>query len=351
MNRMNREEGQVLLLMALLMGVILGFSALAVDVGFWLHARTKLQADADAMALAAALELPNASNAETIAREWATKNDVQTAEITDISVNSRPCNSPGPAQDYVTVRLSRHQKSYLAQAVGIAGARIEVCATARKFELAGFAGGLRPWGLEDTCIANVTYGSSVTLKYGSGDSGDEACGATTGNFGALAIDGNGANAYRTTIKNGSTSPLCADSVPGCQNYTVSTETGNMVGPTGQGIDYLIANTPASCRTWAQVSDGMGGITPSCNPWLPGYSGSASLVVIMPVVHGLWSNGKHDVTVKRFAMVFLSGYESCGNGNGSCQVDGYFIKSTLTIPGSRRVSPSQDSTITGIGLAE
>ena len=53
----NTETGQILVLSALVMTVLLVFSAMAIDIGFWVHTRTKLQADADAMALAGAQKL------------------------------------------------------------------------------------------------------------------------------------------------------------------------------------------------------------------------------------------------------------------------------------------------------
>ena len=61
------QRGSVLVLTALATGVMLGMVALAVDVGMLLQERTKLQAVADAAALAAAQDLPDEPTVKTTA--------------------------------------------------------------------------------------------------------------------------------------------------------------------------------------------------------------------------------------------------------------------------------------------
>ena len=57
--RLRRDErGQAIILVALAMTVLLGFAALALDVGSWFHAQRQLQGSVDAGALAAAQDLP-----------------------------------------------------------------------------------------------------------------------------------------------------------------------------------------------------------------------------------------------------------------------------------------------------
>ena len=70
------ERGAVLILVAGTMVVLLGFAALAVDVGFLMSARTEAQRTADAMALAAASAfIDDMPNAETLGRagHWTTR--------------------------------------------------------------------------------------------------------------------------------------------------------------------------------------------------------------------------------------------------------------------------------------
>lgn len=72
-----QEFGQGLVLGTLAMIVILGFAALVLDVGLFLHEKHELQKAVDAAALAAAQELPDSwTQAETDAHEWLGKNDV-----------------------------------------------------------------------------------------------------------------------------------------------------------------------------------------------------------------------------------------------------------------------------------
>src|SRR5207344_3124208 len=66
-----RERGQVLVLaLIFVVVVLLGIAAMVVDVGYAYYAHRSLQSSADAAALAGAQELPNATNAESIARQY-----------------------------------------------------------------------------------------------------------------------------------------------------------------------------------------------------------------------------------------------------------------------------------------
>ncbi len=64
------ERGQVVVLTALLMFVLLGMAALVVDVGYAYYAQRSLQASTDAAALAGAQALPNAGVATNLARQY-----------------------------------------------------------------------------------------------------------------------------------------------------------------------------------------------------------------------------------------------------------------------------------------
>ena len=73
--RIHREGGQMLILFVLALGVLMGFVALSIDVGLFLHERRQLQNVADAAALAGAQVLPDDMvAAEQLAREYAQRN-------------------------------------------------------------------------------------------------------------------------------------------------------------------------------------------------------------------------------------------------------------------------------------
>ena len=59
-----RERGQVLMMAALLLPVLLGMAGMAVDVGSYASDRRQLQNAADSIALAAAQELPDEGDAQ-----------------------------------------------------------------------------------------------------------------------------------------------------------------------------------------------------------------------------------------------------------------------------------------------
>ncbi len=80
-----QEGGQVLVMFGLLIGVLILFVMTVVDVGFFIHERQKVQAAADAAALAAAQELPGDSVlAEAIALDYVQANGVDPGDV-DIS--------------------------------------------------------------------------------------------------------------------------------------------------------------------------------------------------------------------------------------------------------------------------
>jgi Flp pilus assembly protein TadG len=68
------ERGAILLMTTVYLPVIVGFFSLAVDMAFVLGVRNKLQATADAAALAASTQLPSASAACAMAKTYATTN-------------------------------------------------------------------------------------------------------------------------------------------------------------------------------------------------------------------------------------------------------------------------------------
>ncbi len=68
------RRGNVIVLSAVLMAVVLGMVAFAVDIGYVVHMDTELQRTADACALAAVQQLPDQSNATGAAQSIAAKN-------------------------------------------------------------------------------------------------------------------------------------------------------------------------------------------------------------------------------------------------------------------------------------
>jgi hypothetical protein len=334
------EEGQMLILVALSFTAVMAFAALSIDIGFFTHTKTKLQADVDAMVLAGAQQLCSTTTCADTARDVAATlkapNELTASDNVTISTSTDCSGQPIISYNKISVRATRNDSSFIANLLGIHNVDISACATAGRFTFGG-ASGIRPFALEDNCITNIGYNTVVTVKWDS--STTRNCDSSTGNYAAVAIDGTGASIYRTTIKFGSDGLVCTDTTSGCCPtledgcagvYHIDTETGNMTGPTRDGVDYLISNTPSNCDTWDEVTTDSHDVEPACRPWVSGYTG-ATRIIIIPVVDGLWDKGgRHTVTIKNFAVLFLEGYANGCTGN-SCDISARFIKMTATLP--------------------
>jgi Flp pilus assembly protein TadG len=311
------ERGQGLVVAAFAMVVILGFAAMAIDVGLFLQERRKLQTSADAAALAGAQELPHSpGGAQQKAEEWAAKNGIDSGELESIETSTTYVTD-----DTITVRVKRDVPFAFARVLGFTSETVEADATARVGAPTAM-GGLVPFGvLEDA----ISLTESTVLKY-------DAKHVDHGNFGALAIDGNGASTYRETIEYGSETALCSQSQPTCTDPTTETEPGNMIGPTRTGVNWRIDETSPACDEFGEVFQEVGGtyrLKDRCNPFGPGGVHDSKRVVIVPVI-GELCNGRCDVTILKFAMFFLDKLGSCTGNN--CEVTGWFVEAQADVGG-------------------
>lgn len=120
------ESGQAFVLMALSLVVIMGMAALVVDVGSWYHTKRRLQATADAAALAGAQLLPtDSSGAQSLALSYANKNggDVAGADIT--------VSSTQQSNDTIAVRAKKTASGVFSGILGVGSADISARAKAR----------------------------------------------------------------------------------------------------------------------------------------------------------------------------------------------------------------------------
>jgi hypothetical protein len=333
------QSGQIAILVGLMMTGLIGFSALAIDVGSLVSDKRDLQNAADSMALAGAIDLPNASDAVNSARAWATKNDITPDQIESISVLQQSLPSrPNPE---IRVTLKREHDYALARAVGVDSTDITVSASAIKTSPGG-SDGVVPWGVLQSEIDQAGSGGLATLKF-SAQSGQ------TGDYGGLAIDGTGASTYRETIESGSDSTICSaaavaqascqNTSPECDGAECLTEPGNIRGPTEDGVNYRLSHTSTSCDTFGEVftpnANGSFSIVQQCNPFVSGSLPSAR-VMIVPIIDQLCS-GRCYVTIQGFALFFLEGFgpNGCANGH-DCDVLGRFVRAEITTGAIRGV---------------
>jgi Flp pilus assembly protein TadG len=228
--RMRREESGVVLVLAVVsMVFILGFAAIAIDVGSWYQTQRQAQAAADAGALAAAVV--SSSQASTTAQTWVGKN--MSGASTAVSF---------PASNQVKVTVTTTASIFFGRIFGIGPPTVSASAIAQKS-----AGQQSCSSPGNTCYAVFAMDSSCTgtpLTFGGGT---HITGAVWSN-GSLNVGGGGSSFGATSYGNGigcSVSP---------SNYQQLSNTFTS-GPTQQStqtswpLDYSLdfpACTPGTC---------------------------------------------------------------------------------------------------------
>ena len=276
------EKGISIILFVGIITGILGFSALVTDVGYLMVERSKLKNTADAAALAAVREMSDdRSNAQNVAKDYIAKNDRSEVNY-EILI---------PDTGYIaTVKLKKNVYFFFAKIFGLNGTEIQVQSIAKMAPVVAVRG-VRPLVVVQQ---NFIYGQEYTLKEGAGD-------GYSGNYGAIALGGTGSDRYRDNIKYG------YDSVLRLGDY-IKTETGNMTGPTGDGIRYLVDE----CDHY-----------PKCT--YNNYEPNCPRLIAIPVVNTLDVNGRSSIVVVGFAAFFIEGYTDEG---GHSEIKGRFIETII-----------------------
>lgn len=275
-----RQDGTAVVPVALALVVLLAMVGTVTDVGLVFLHKYRLSNALDAAALAGAQELPeNPEKAREKAREYAEKNGVDPATITvEISDDNREIRVAGEKE----VQL------LFAKVLGYTKSRVNSTSAARVGGITRVVGAA-PLGIEEQPFQ---YGEEYVLKVGGG------CGSY-GWFGALSLGGTGANVYRMNLMYGYNRELKVGDI-------VPTETGNMSGPTRDGIEYRIQ----SCKH-----------IPKCT--YDHYVRDCPQVLLVPIIRPIASNGNQvkEVQVVGFGAFFVEGV--AGTGKESI-VTGRFI---------------------------
>ncbi len=278
------ERGSVLVIVALVMTVLLGFAALVIDVGILYFNRVALSNAADAAALAAVQELPDSpAAAEAVAVSYAAKNGVEESSTVATVL---------PDLYSVAVRVSRVVSLGFARVLGFDSVEVTARAKARVGPVNGVFGAA-PFFVPDQVFV---YGQTYVLKRPGGQ-------GKGGNFGGLALGGRGARNYEDNI------------VHGYQGWLhtgdwVETEPGNMSGPTVRGVEERIARCTHS---------------PPCT--FDSFVRECPRLIVVPVadVEPDELTGRSSVLIIGFAAFFLEGVGGHGN---ECEVTGTFIRWAL-----------------------
>ncbi|MBM7623015.1 pilus assembly protein TadG-related protein [Sporohalobacter salinus] len=285
MSFFSSKKGTVIVVVALLMTIFISFLALVIDVGTLYLERIRLVNTLDAAALAGVQELPiDPQLAKNTAVSYANQNGLVSSNLTvEITDDKQQINLSGTNQ----VGMN------FAVIFGINQVEVVASSKARIGKVTAIAGAV-PFGVVNQ---EFVYGDKYYLKYGAGGNG--VADGRNGNFGALALGGNGANNYEDNIKYGYGSQLEV-------GQEVTTEPGNMSGPTARGVEYRLDQCDS---------------VPACT--FDSVKSDCPQLVMVPVIDSL-GNGRSTSTIVGFAAFFLEGLTN-GNGNGNnSYVEGRFI---------------------------
>jgi Flp pilus assembly protein TadG len=268
----------VAIIFTIALPVLVGVLAMCCDMTVTYLNWQAMQKAADAAVLAGANYLPNdPAGAISTANTWATQNGMASGEILSTTV--------APDDMSITMTAKRTVPAFFARIFGTTSVPVQVAATAGVVNSSS-ATGLVPLGVD--CQSGVVsqcfgYLQPVTLKLSQ---------IGPGNWGALALGASGGNTYRNNIEQGYQGPISVGD-------WVSSETGNMVGPTRQGFD----------TRWSEYQQ----MDPTGTA--AAHSLNDPLVVEVPLVNWESPNGKSQVQVTGFATFWITGVQGSGKVTG------------------------------------
>jgi len=274
---LREQKGAVIVITALMATAMMGFGALAVDIGNLYLNKTQLAKEADAAALAGAMDLPgDPSQAVVTAQSYAVMNG-KAGDRVQASVNDD--------NSIVSVTISRTVPLFFANAFNqLSSSAVSATAKAANKVITGVNGAV-PLGVEKQTLV---YGQTYTLKEGGGD-------GSNGNYGALGLGGSGASLYCYNLQQGYDGRLYVGQM-------VNTETGNMSGPTSSGLSYRLNQDPYATYETVQKD--------------------SPRIIVVPIIESFDVNGHKQVQIVGFAAFFLEGVGGSGNDN---YVTGKFLK--------------------------
>jgi len=275
------EKGSAQIFIALFLMIILGAAALVTDTGLILYNRSVVANAADAAALAGVQALPaNPSRAETIAREYAAKNNIPSPEII-ITDNNRK----------IEVRTENTVNLLFARALGFDISTAQGHAAARAENMSGVRG-VVPLGLTEQPLI---FGETYYLKYAAGD--DPEGDYHSGFLGILALQGPGAKLYLEDLKYGFDEMTQLGDI-------LNIQTGNISGNTYEGVQFRIDECTHS---------------PECTP--ESYDPACPRLVFVPIIRPY---ADKQVQVVGFAAFLIQGVTGMGSDNN---IVGKFVYST------------------------
>jgi hypothetical protein len=307
------QKGQVMVLVALSVTVLLGFLGLATDVGVLWATKRKAQTAADAAAVAGVnATLGSDSSAySTAATDVATLNGF-TSGASGITVSvTEPSPSGFPSGTYVQVNITKQVNTYFLGVLGYKTIPVTVSA------LAGDTSGA------NSVIALNGSGTGITV---SGAAANVGCGLISNSSSSSAL----------TVTNGGSLTAATVGVVGGTSGNVPSNTKTNVAPVSNPFSSWSYPTANSCTRQSTNNSGTKTIssTTTCgaNKVYDGGSGNCGYSIQSPVSHGTYTaitvtfsggncgnhiscGGSGQPTCKNVTCVFNPGQYQCVNTGG------------------------------------
>ena len=208
LNKINDNDGSVMVFAVFFIVILIGATGLVVDSGIAYANKLHIQKATNAAALSSAQELLN-DEAESI------EIIEYIMEAHGIDFNTVEYNISG---NEVSVYAQQTNETYFMKIFGKNEVSVSAEATAALVSKS-VGKGAAPIGINKNI--NLVIGQSYILKF------DES-NQTNGWFGALRLDGNGANEYENSLINGSETKIEVNDI-------VDIQTGNMAGKTRNAV--------------------------------------------------------------------------------------------------------------------
>ncbi|MBS4196145.1 TadE/TadG family type IV pilus assembly protein [Lederbergia citri] len=221
---LKEQRGVAMILVALGMFMLIGFTAFVVDVGSLYYEKSRLQKALDAGVLGGAQVL---IDSETKAKDIAIKITNKNGEnpksgkryftVTDDDVTTE--------ESFVKIDKTVNKQLTFAKLIGFNQATVSASAKAIVGPLKS-AKGIAPIAVEKNSVPN---GTKLTC---TGNEQNNSDNNSPGNCGFLSVDGTGAPAVKKALTEGKEYSVDSE-------VELGTEPGKMNGPIGQAIDDLI----------------------------------------------------------------------------------------------------------------
>lgn len=272
-------SGNITIFLAVFMVVMLGFTALVLDVGMIFVEKARLDQALDAAALAGAQDLPlGIDKATQSAQTYIALNQIA---ISDVQVEIID------GEKTIKVSGKKRVNHFFAPIFSIEQTVVNSYSKAIIGPAGKVTNGLRPLAISDY---PMVYGEQVTLKEGAGD-------GTTGNYGAVSFGPTGASEFENYLLYGYTGSLSVGD-------WIQTEPGNMAG----AVSALSSNLSTDYSTFDN------------------YTAISKRLWTIPIVDTLDVTGRKDVKIIGFAQFFV---ESAKKVSGEAEIKGRFIKYVAT----------------------